>query len=101
MTGWLTGQGFTIKSVASSRNAIYFSGNAGQVESAFQTQLHNYELDGKTHFANATELRVPAAIGSVFLNVRGLNNFRPNANIGGVSLLSGLTRMGWLQVVAG
>jgi len=37
----------------------------------------------------------------VFLNVRGLNNFRPNANIGGVSLLSGLTRMGWLQVVAG
>jgi subtilase family serine protease len=85
VTGWLTGQGFTIKSVASSRNAIYFSGNAGQVELAFQTQLHNYELDGKTHFANATELRVPAAIGSVLLNVRGLNNFRPKASISKVS----------------
>ena len=31
---------------------------------------------GRTHFANATELRVPAGLASVLLNVRGLNDFR-------------------------
>jgi subtilase family serine protease len=76
VTGWLTGQGFTVKGVSKSRNAIYFGGKAWQVESAFHTQLHQFQVDGETHFANATELRVPAAIGSVMLNVRGLNNFR-------------------------
>ncbi len=76
VTGWLTSQGFTVRGVAASRNAIYFGGKAWQVESAFHTQLHQYKLDDKTHFANATEIRVPAALGSVLLNVRGLNSFR-------------------------
>ena len=77
VTGWLAAQGFTVKGVASSRNAITFGGKAWQVESAFHTQLHQYKLNGEVHFANATELRVPAGIASVLLNVRGLNNFRP------------------------
>jgi hypothetical protein len=76
VTGWLTTQGLTVKKVASSRNAITFSGKAWQVESAFHTQLHQYETGGEKHFANATELRVPAGIGSVMLNVRGLDSFR-------------------------
>ncbi len=76
VTQWLTLQGFTVKGVAQSRNAIYFGGKAWQVESAFHTQLHQYKLNDEMHFANATEIRVPAALGSVLLNVRGLNNFR-------------------------
>ena len=76
VTGWLTSQGFTVKRVSKSRNAIYFGGKAWQVESAFHTQLHQYKLNGETHFANATELRIPAGIASVLLNVRGLNSFR-------------------------
>ncbi len=76
VTAWLTSQGFTVRGVAASRNAIYFGGKAWQVESAFHTQLHHYKLDDETHFANATEIRVPAALSSVLLNVRGLNNFR-------------------------
>jgi subtilase family serine protease len=76
VSGWLTSQGFTIKGVAKSRNAIYFGGKAWQVESAFHTQLHQYKLNDEMHFANATEIRVPAALGNVLLNVRGLNSFR-------------------------
>ncbi len=76
VTGWLAAQGFTVNRVSKSRNAISFSGQAWQVESAFHTQLHQYELNGEMHFANASELRVPAGIASVLLNVRGLNNFR-------------------------
>ena len=76
VTGWLKRQGFTVRGVARSRSAIYFGGTAAQVESAFQTELHRYKLNGETHFANATELRVPAGLASVLLNVRGLNDFR-------------------------
>jgi hypothetical protein len=76
VTGWLKQQGFTVKGVSRSRNAIYFGGTAGQVEAAFHTQLHRYKLNGEIHFANTTDLRVPAGIASVLLNVRGLNDFR-------------------------
>ena len=34
-----------------------------------------YKLHGEAHFANATELQLPAGIASVVLNVRGLNDF--------------------------
>lgn len=81
VTAWLTAQGFTVQAVSSSRNAITFRGSVLQVEMAFHTQLHQYQLDGETHFANATELRVPASLASVVRNVRGLNDFRPKANI--------------------
>ena len=61
---WLESQGFTIEGVANGRNSITFSGTAGQVESAFATELHRYLSRGETHFANATkfalwELRPP------------------------------------------
>jgi hypothetical protein len=81
VTAWLTAQGFTVQAVSNSRNAIAFLGSVLQVETAFHTQLHQYQLDGETHFANATELRVPASLAGVIRNVRGLNDFRPKANI--------------------
>jgi subtilase family serine protease len=81
VSGWLTSQGLTVKKVSKTRNAIYFSGKAWQVESAFHTQLHQFQVDGETHFANATDLRVPAGLASVMLNIRGLNNFRPKPQV--------------------
>ncbi len=81
LTGWLESQGFTMNGVSKSRNAIYFSGQAWQVESAFHTQLHKFQLNGETHFANATELQVPAGLAGVMLNLRGLNNFRPRPHL--------------------
>jgi hypothetical protein len=77
VTRWLEAQGFKVKSVAISRNAIAFSGKAWQVEQAFHTQLRLYKLNGETHFSNATELRIPAGLASVVTSVRGLSSFRP------------------------
>ena len=93
VTGWLKQQGFTVKGVSGSRNAIYFGGSAGQVEAAFQTQLHRYELNGERHFANATELRIPAGLANVVLNVRGLDDFRlkPHARKRAVPAYTGET----------
>ena len=82
ITEWLQSQGFTVRGTSKSRNALYFSGTAAQVESAFHTQLRRYLLNGEAHFANATELQVPAALRGVLVIVRGLNDFRPKPTSG-------------------
>jgi subtilase family serine protease len=78
---WLEQQGFSVDRVADSRNAISFSGTAGQVESAFQTEIHNYKIETQTHFANATQILVPAALSGVVQSVRNLDDFRPKPHV--------------------
>jgi subtilase family serine protease len=75
---WLEQQGFSIDGVANSRNAITFSGTIGQVESAFQTSIHHYNIHGVTHRSNAGPLSIPTAFSGVVLSVRNISNFRPH-----------------------
>ena len=74
---WLQQQGFSIDSVARSRNMIRFSGTAGQVEQAFQTEMHYYTIRGEKHFAPASALSIPSAIAPTIAAVTNLNDFRP------------------------
>jgi subtilase family serine protease len=74
---WLEQQGFSIDSVARSRNMIRFSGTVNQVEQAFSTQMHYYQSGGARHFAPSTALSVPAALAPVVAGLRNLDNFRP------------------------
>lgn len=74
---WLQQQGFTVNSVNRARNAIHFSGTAGQVEQAFATEMHYYQYGQEKHFAPSTALSLPAAIAPVVLGIQGLNDFRP------------------------
>lgn len=76
---WLERQGFSIEGVTRSRTGIRFSGTAAQVESAFQTEMHTYKVDGETHFAPSTDLTIPAGLAGVVQGVRNLNDFRPKA----------------------
>ena len=77
ITGWLEGQGLTIAAVARARNWIAVNGDAAAIESAFQTEIHEYGIpNGETHFANSVEPSVPAALAGVVRTIRGLNNFR-------------------------
>jgi subtilase family serine protease len=78
---WLQQQGFSIDSVARSRNLIRFSGTAAQVELAFQTQMHFYKVNGQQHFAPSTELSLPASLASVVLAIRNLDDFRPKSHV--------------------
>jgi uncharacterized protein (TIGR03437 family) len=78
---WLQGQGLKVEGVAQGRDWIAVSGDAAQVENAFAIEIHHYAVDGETHFANATEPSVPAAIGGMVLSIRGLNDFRPKARV--------------------
>jgi subtilase family serine protease len=74
---WLQQQGFAIDSVTRSRNAIHFSGTSSQVEQAFSTEMHYYNIGGAKHFAPSTALSVPSAIAPVVTAIRNLDDFRP------------------------
>jgi hypothetical protein len=76
ITAWLQSQGFSIVNVARGRNFIVFSGTAAQAESVFQTEIHNFEVDGEKHFSNTTPASIPTALSGVVSAVRGFNNFR-------------------------
>jgi uncharacterized protein (TIGR03437 family) len=76
ITDWLTSQNLTVTATGRARNSLTFSGTAAQVESAFNTELHNYLVDGEVHFSNATEPSLPDAIATVVTAVHGLNDFR-------------------------
>jgi uncharacterized protein (TIGR03437 family) len=76
VSAWLKGEGLTVDAVARGRSWIAVTGSAAQMETAFRTELHNYLVDGKTHFANAAEPSIPAAFSGVIRSVRGLHNFR-------------------------
>ena len=76
VTSWLQSQGLTVASVARGRNSVAVNGTAAQIETAFQTEIHKYQVNGEQHFANATEPSVPAALGTVVMSIRGLHDFR-------------------------
>ena len=77
VTGWLETQGFTVKSVAPSRNLITFSGTVAQAERAFHTQIHQYRIGVDTRISNATEIAIPQGLANVVAGVGGLSGFRP------------------------
>lgn len=75
LTTWLQSQGFTVVRVARARNFIVFSGTAAQAETAFQTQIHNFDINGEKRFSNITPPSVPAALTGIVTGIRGLSNF--------------------------
>ena len=74
---WLRQQGFSHVTVARSRTWIGFSGSAARVESAFRTAIHQYVVNGNTHYANTSEPSLPGAFRGVVQGITGLNDFRP------------------------
>ncbi len=81
VTSWLQAQGFTVDRVARGRTQVWFSGPIVQIETVFRTEMHRYTSKGESHFANGTELAVPAALADVVLGIHNLDNFRPRARV--------------------
>jgi subtilase family serine protease len=89
VTAWLKSQGFQILSTGGGRNAVIFSGNAGQVRSALGAEIHHYNVNGEQHIANSTPIMIPAALNGIAHTVIGLHDFGPHAayrgrGVGGV-----------------
>jgi len=75
ITGWLQSHGFTIDEIAPGRGWINFSGNVGQVERTFHTEIHDFEIDGKQYHANVKDPEIPRALIDVVAGVVTLHNF--------------------------
>ena len=74
---WLQANGLKVEKVASARNAILFSGAAGDLANAFHTSIHSYRVGQQQHFGNATDPEIPTALAPVISGVSPMNDFRP------------------------
>jgi len=88
VAAWLEAQHLTVAAVARGRNWIAFHGAAQDVEGAFGTEIHRYEVEGKMHFANASAPSIPAALDPVVLGIHGLDDFRLRPAVRSVKPLS-------------
>jgi hypothetical protein len=77
VVAWLQSQGFAVAKVSQAKTTIEFSGTAGQIESAFATKIHSFQLDGVTHISNIVDPQIPAALAPVIAGISPLNDFRP------------------------
>ena len=91
---WLSSQGFNVARVTKSKQFIEFSGTAGQVRNAFHTEIHQYDVEGETHYANASDISIPAALAPLVRGLSPLNNFRakPYIKVAGPALYSRATK---------
>lgn len=76
---WLSAQGLTVTSVSPTH--VSFSGDITHIESALQTTINRYQVQGSERLANATEISLPSAIANVTLGVRNLAEFRPRPRV--------------------
>jgi subtilase family serine protease len=77
VSAWLQSKGLTVDETARGRNRVFFTGTVAQIEDTFRAEIHHYEVSGEAHFANATELSVPAAFAHTVLSFGNLNDFHP------------------------
>ena len=78
ITGWLRSHGFVINTVYTNHIMIDFSGTARAVREAFHTELHYISAKGKTHIANMSDPRVPAALAAAIGGLNSLTDFKPH-----------------------
>ena len=91
VAAWLVSHGFHVNRTARSGMLLEFGGTAGQVKEAFHTPIHAYAANGKTHFANAADPQIPAALASLVAGISTLHNFEKHP---AALVLGSVTRIG-------
>lgn len=81
VAAWLQSQGMTNVRAARGRMFVSFSGSAGSVASAFQTEIHEFDVRGVRHYASVVQPSVPAELKDAVVDVTGLHDFTPTPQI--------------------
>jgi subtilase family serine protease len=74
ISNWLKANHLTVTSVNPSHNMINVRGSVQNIQSAFQTPLKTFKINGKTRYANVVEPSIPAAFTNAISSVVGLHN---------------------------
>lgn len=77
---WVEASGMKVRLRARGGLWLMAEGKAGQVGRAFGTRLRRYRVDGQEHFANATDLQLPAEVVDLVSSVEGLHDFVPTGD---------------------
>ena len=93
ITAWAEAQGLSVSSVSPARTRVVLTGTAGQVGTAFATDLHRLSVSGQPRFGAVTEPSLPAEMAGLVSSVSGLDDLpkpRPTtvSSLTGTSLLS-------------
>ncbi len=75
VSAWLEKHGFSVARVREGKTVVEFSGLAGQIREAFQTEIHTYLVDGEEHHANDRDPQIPAALEPVIAGITPMNDF--------------------------
>jgi subtilase family serine protease len=81
LSGWLKTNGFTVNTVPASRAHLSFRGTKAQVEAAFHTRIHVFDVQGERHFANVSAPQVPATLAPLIMSISGLHDFYPKPGV--------------------
>jgi len=73
VAAWLGSQGFTVAPIPATRGWIEFSGTAGQVEQAFQADVHSYATTNGTRPVLMGTISVPSALAPLVVGLVSLD----------------------------
>lgn len=76
---WLQSNGMRVDSVAHGHMFIVFSGTNAQLQQAFHTQIHRYEVKGELHYANSSNPEIPSSFASIIAGITSLHDFHSHA----------------------
>jgi pseudomonalisin len=75
LDAWLTSHGLEVENAPAGRAALVFSGRAADVESAFDTELHELFADGRVRIANVRPARLPLGLARRVVGILSLHSF--------------------------
>jgi len=75
LRAWLTSHGLEVEDPPAGRAALVFSGRAADVESAFDTELHELFVEGQVRIANVRPPRLPLDLARRVTGVLSLHSF--------------------------
>ena len=84
VVNWAQSQGFTVTHRYASRLLVDVEAPVNTIEKALNIKINNYQMAGKTYFANDHDPELPGSLTHVIQSVMGLDSFlqmRP-ANVG-------------------
>jgi len=72
---WLQSHGFSVARLTKSKRFLEFSGTAAQVRETLHSEIHQYEVQGKTYYSVAADVSVPEAVAPLIRGFAPLNTF--------------------------
>jgi subtilase family serine protease len=80
IVAWLESHGLKLEGVSAGRSNVAFAGTVNQVEEAFHTSIHLFNVNGQQFYSNVSDPKIPAALSPVVKGVARLNTIAPRAN---------------------